>query len=385
MAVQDFSTQRIYAKKESAFNDSTYQSLAAANAIRVRTFSLTPKHNHVPSKDKTPTPDVISSNPRMETTGWQAGLAWKPSGTIGTGSEAKALFEAFFGSMVAAGGGSGVTTTVSASPTPTVTGFTVASATGLAVGDVIVVTMAAGHREATRITAIATNALTVSPALTAAPATGAAVVAGVSYKLITAAPGSLALGNFMTSKKEGGAGSWVDAIELNFGKEEEVMATFSGRCAQYLRNGNAGLTDPTTQTFVGTELNGLVGKAIVNSNIFKVTAVKLSLANNLAPRVEDIGDAYATEIFRSSKRDFKIDVSFYVDDHRIVDLSTTPTKAPITFVLGSANGAMLACVCPNVLYEMVGLPSGQEGAAIVTASGQAYGVNGNDAITLAEL
>lgn len=74
----------------------------------------------------------------------------------------------YFGGQSAAAASttiSGVTSsTVQASPTPTTTTFTLASASGFAVGDVIDV----DGEEAT-ISAITSNAITVSPALSAAP------------------------------------------------------------------------------------------------------------------------------------------------------------------------------------------------------------------------
>lgn len=385
MAVSTFQNQQVFVKKESAFADTSYQSLAAGDAILARTLQLTAAHNRVPSREKRSTPDYVTDLPRMATASWSLSAAWQPSGTIGTESDLAPLFEALMGSKVASGSGSGVTTTVSASPTPTVNGCTVASATGMAVGDVIVVTTANG-REATRITNIATAALTWSPPLTAAPATGAAVVDGVTYKQSTAAPPSLAVCNFMGSLEEAVIGAMVESATLTLAKSEEAVVSFNGPAAKYLGQGTASLTNPGSQTTVGSPINGLVAMCVVNGYSFKVTSLTVTPNNALAMRDQDLGAAYATEAFRGDRRTIQVQASFYVEDTRIMDLATALTKGGLSLVLGATNGSMVAVVAPSVLWEIASLPSGESGAAIMQATGTCYASStGNDSLAIAEL
>ncbi len=386
MAATTFQAQRVYVKKETAFADNTYQSLAAGDAVKALSIALNTAHNRTPSREKRSTPDYVEANPRMSTTGWNLRAQWKPSGTIGTESDLAPLFEALMGSKVAAGSGSGVTTTVSASPTPTVNGCTVASATGLAIGDVVVVTTSNG-REATRITNIATAALTWSPPLSAAPASGAAVVAGVTYGLTTAAPPSLAVADFLgASKKEASIGSMADSCTIEFAKSEEVVAAFSGGAAKYIPQSDAALVEPGTQTTVGASLNGLVAKAVVNGYAFKVTGLTVQIKNNVGLRDQDLGDAYATEAFRADTRNVELTANFYLDDDRIRDLGTAESKVGFSLVLGDTNGRMLAVVFPAVLWSRVPHPAGESGSVIAQASGMAYATaTGNDSVALAEL
>ena len=385
MAVESFTRERVYVKAESSFNDTAYTSLAAGDAIIARSCALQVAHNRVPSKSKRGTPDVITDLPRMQTSGFDVTAEWRPSGTLGTESDLGPLFKSFFGSQSLAGSGSGVTTTVSASPSPTATGCTVASATGISVGDIIIVTTSNG-REATRVKTKATNALTYD-ALSAAPATGAAVVAGVTYGLTTAVGQSLAIARFFASKKECVTGAQANSLEVTFGKQDEVIARFSGMSAQHRGNAAAtSLSDPSTTTVVGSPLNGIIGIGIVNGYTFKVTSARFSMNNALALRDQDIGQSYATEAFRNDFRDGTVEISFYLDDHRVADLGYVFTKAAFSLVLGSTNGAMLAAVAPSVLWDEPALPAGESGVAMMTIRGQLFATStGNDSLFLGEL
>lgn len=378
-------TQRVYLKTESAFNDTTYTGLAAGDAVVPTTVALQASDNRVPSKSKRGTPDVVASLPRMQTSGFQLGAEWRPSGTLGTESDLGPVLKAFFGTQVTSGSGSGVTTTVSASPSPTVTGCTVASATGLAVGDLIYITLASGRREATRIKTIATNALTFD-ALSAAPATGAAVVDSVTYKLQTAAPSSICIANFLAGKKECVTGAMVESLEISFGKQDEVTITANGQSAQYRGNSEAtSLSDPGTSTTTGSPINGLTASLVVNGAAFTAIAAKVSIANGIKLRDQDMGAAYATEAYRADFRMGTVEFTFYVDDHAIVNLGESHTKVACSLSIGSTNGSMLGFVAPNVEFDRTPLPSGTSDAPTMTVRGTLYGsTTGNDALFLGE-
>lgn len=384
MATGSYITQRVYIKNESAFNDTTWTGLAAGDAIVARTVNFQASDNRVASRSKRGTPDVVTSLPRMQTSGFSLSAEWRPSGTLGVASDLGPALKSFFGTQLASGSGSGVTTTVSASPSPTATGCTVASATGLAVGDVIWVTVGP-RREATRIKSINTAALTFDE-LSDAPTSGAAVVCGVSYKLTTAVPASLCAANFVSGKQEVITGGQPTSLELTFGKQDEVIVAVNGVSARYRGNSEStSLTDPATTTTVGEPINGIIGAAVVNGAAVDVTSVRISASNAIALRDQDIGDAYATEAYRGDFREGTIEVTFYVDDHTIVDLGESHTKVPFTLALGSTNGAMLGVVCPQVEWDRTPLPAGESGAVMMTVRGTLYGSStGNDSLFVGE-
>lgn len=384
MAVGSYITQRVYVKTESAFNDSTWTGLAAGDAIVATSVNFQASDNRVPSKSKRGTPDVVDSLPRMQTSGFTLGAEWRPSGTIGVASDAGPLLKAFFGTQTTSGSGSGVATTVSASPSPSATGCTVASATGMAVGDLIYVTVGS-RREATRIKTINTNALTFDE-LSTAPSSGAAVVDSVTYKLTTAVPGSVCAANFVGGKQEVITGAQPESLEISFGKQDEITITVNGQSARYRGDSEStALTDPATTTTVGSPINGIVGAATVNGAEFKVTGLKVSLQNAIKLRDQDIGDAYASEAYRADFRTGTIEVTFYLDDDTILELGELHTKVPFSLAIGSTNGAMLGVVCPQVEFSRTPLPSGQSDAPMVTVRGDLYASStGNDSIFIGE-
>lgn len=379
MAVSVFSDQQIFVKVEAAFKDTTYTGFAATDAILARTVGITAAHNRVPNREKRSTPDYVTDLPRLMSAAWNLSAAWQPSGTIGIESDLAPLFTALQGTKRVSG--SGVTTTVASGGA--VSGAVLASATGLTVGDVVIVTTSAG-REATRIASINTNTVTWSPSTSAVPSNGAAVVAGVNYVQSTAIPTSLAIGNYLGSIGESLAGAMVARASIGFTKSEEIVVSFDGPGAQYYADATKG-TKPVSQTTVGSPINGLVALANVNGYVFKLTGLTVSPTNPLALRDQDLGATYATEAFRSDRRDVSVQASFYVEDLRVANLATALTKGGLSVCFGNVNGAMVGAVLPSVLWEYVPLPSGETGPAIVTATGKAYAsATGNDSCVIFE-
>lgn len=382
MAVESFQTQRVYVKAEASFNAAALPTFAATDAIIAKSFQANVAHNRVPSKSKRGTPDVVTDLPRMQTSGFDLLAEWRPSGSIGVESDLGPLLKAFFGTQTAHGSGSGVATTIASGPS--VTGAVLTSATGLAVGAVVWVTLPSGAREATRIKTLVTNTVTWD-ALSTAPAVSAAVVASVTYSQTTAVGQSLAIGSFFAGKKELITGGMADQIEITFGKHDEVTVRFSGMSARHRGNTAASsLTDPASTTTVGSPINGIVAAGNVNGFAFKVTALKLSMANAIGLRDQELGDAYATEAYRSDFRMGTIEATFYLDDGRIADLGAAFTKAAFSLSIGSTNGAMLGIVAPSVLWDEPALPSGESGPVLMTVKGQLYATSGNDSLFVAE-
>lgn len=387
MALGSHLTEQAWAKLESAYNDSTVVSgLAATDAFLHRQLRCGPgRWNRVPNPGRRSTPDVASMLDRRMSTEWNLSTGWEPSGTLGTASDLQDILTALFGTKVAAGSGTGVTTTVSASPTPTTTGFTVASATGLAVGDIIVVTMPLGHREATRIKTIVSSALTVD-ALSAAPASGAAVVAGVTYKLATQSTVQslgLAKKDTTNSTYEGVGGAVVNEGQCVFDGNEEAQWTFSGPAARYYVSG---LTLPGSQTLAGAPLGGIsAGNVYLDGTAFTVLRAALRVTNNWGLRLGELGQAYATGAFRAGKRSVGLDLTYFFDSTPLRDLAMAKTASTVRALIGNTNGRMLAIVAPQVEWEIEDVPAGDSGPKNASASGVCVAPSGNDEVFVAEL
>lgn len=369
--------EQVYVDFESPY--ATLATPASTDAIRHRTIRIVGANNREPSDERTGVAGRGRSLPRRHTCSVELETRWEPSGTLATASYLGLVLKNLFGAQHAAA----LTTTVSASPTPTASVFTVASATGLQVGDVIIVTTTNG-REATRIQAIATAQLTVDT-LSAAPATGAAVVHGVSYSLANLAPQGLSVFHYMTGGgfRQSAAGWLVNQGTFNVDGTTEVLATFSGPAAR--RYANAGTpAKPASHTTVGNPLGGMVGNVYLGASAFPMTKLSASIVNNVWLRNSEIGTQYASGHARQNFRDVTLSVSFWLENEALFTAGEGSTEQVVRLALGDTNGSMIGMVMPKALFEIPSVPSGV-GPVEVTATAVCYHTNGNDEIFIGEL
>lgn len=386
MTIETGALEQSYAKLETAFGVVPADALAGADAIRHLDLALSGKMNREASPEKRGTPDEAQSLPRRFTANWNlSNMIWEPSGTPGTDSNAAKLLKAGLGAQHSAI----LVTTVSAAPAPTTTTASVVSATGLVVGDLIVFTVGAGaRREVTRITAIATLALTFD-ALSVAPDSPGAAVSGTTFNLASLITQTFAVykyynaGNF----KQATYGSVVDQIVASFDGTKEAMLQFQGPAANYADGSTGGGTvqaKPATHVTVGTPVGGMVGNAYIDGNAFLVIGLKLTIANNLELRNKELGTSFASGIAgRASKRKVGVQITCYLEDLRLIGYARTVQKAAVRVIVGNANGGMLLCVLPSVEFEIPDV-GGEVGPKEITISGVAYATTGNDQVYLGE-
>jgi hypothetical protein len=160
---------QLYVAAETAYG--TPPTLVATHALRHLDFraSFNPLAR-VNSPAKKISPGVVSRFDRRGSAGASLEALIYPSGTLNTLAECDPLLEHGMGTK------SNITlaTTVEASPAPTTTGCTVASATGLAKNQAVLIVVS-GVKYVRFLTNVSSAALTWAPALPSAPAAGAAV------------------------------------------------------------------------------------------------------------------------------------------------------------------------------------------------------------------
>lgn len=381
MTIETTLLEQAYVKAESGYN--TLASPGSTDALRHHELTLRKRNNREPSPQKSGTPDRIQSLPRGVTATWDLGGAfWEPSGTVGTPSYMAPLLKNGMGAQHAAA----LTTTVEASPSPTTTGCTLTSATGLAVGDVMVFTVGSGaRREATRIKSIATAAVTFD-ALSAAPDAPGAAVSGVTYNLASTVPTSLSIFKFHTAGgfKEAVQGAIVERIQLMFDGAKEVGVKMSGPAANYVRTG---FSQPGAFTAVGTPASGLVGNMYVDGTAFVILSAEITIDNNNDLRRDELGNGgVATGIINHKDfRNIGVSVTFYLEDTNLIAKGEASTLAALRLIVGSTNGKMLAAVMPSVEFETGDIPA-SGGPKIVTIQGVCYmASSGNDSLFLGEI
>lgn len=157
----------------------TSQTMAAGNVIEWKDFTAESKRDEIARDVNNNSYDDVEPVSGMETVSATISAELHGSGTAGVSSEQDALWQAAIGER---------TVTVSATTTAASTTTLVklgAGGSGFRAGQHIILDPSAGGTgayEVTRITEIATNDLTVYPALSVAPPTGRAIAAAVHYR-----------------------------------------------------------------------------------------------------------------------------------------------------------------------------------------------------------
>lgn len=397
MTIEVGALEQAYAKVESTYAASAGsggEALSATDGIRHLELSITAKNNREPSPEKRGTPDVQQSLPRRPSQGFNlSSIMWEPSGSLGTVSDVGKFIKAGFGSSHVLS----LATTVAAG-SPTATACDLTSAAGVAIGDIAVFTMADGTREATRIKTVSAPAITYD-ALSAAPAVGAAVVVGITYKLTNNITESLAIYKYYNagSFKQAVYGSVVDQITATFDGTREVMLQIQGPSGRYADSTTP--NNPTTEappqakpashTTVGAPASGMVGTFKVNGTAFPVISFQVSINNNLELRNKELGTRYASGIAgRANLRKVMVRLTIYMENTTVwamaVGSAVTAQSAVLRSLVGNTNGSMVACVCPEVVFEIPEIGN-EIGPKEITIEGEAYAESGNDQVFMAEL
>jgi len=383
MTIETTLLEQAYVKEESGYG--TLATPGATDAFRHQELSLDKKLNREPSPEKRGTPDRAQSLPRASDTNWELGSAyWEPSGTLGTQSYLSPFLKNGFGTRTAPA----LATTVNGTPSPTATGCTLIADTGLAVGDLIVFTVASGaRREITRIKTKAGLAITYD-ALSAAPDTPGAAVSGVNYKLASTHGTSLSIFKYHTAGgfKEAVSGAIVTGMTFLFDGSKEVGVKLRGPGKNRITGASVPAI-PGAFTTVGSPASGLVGNFYVDGAAFLVLRAEVTVESNSQIRRGEIGTAgLGTGVIdHADFRNVTVSVSFYLEDTNLLTKADAITTAVLRLLVGDANGAMVGVVLPRVEFEIPALPA-SGGPKVVTIEGTAYSPgSGNDQAYAAEI
>jgi len=271
----------------------------------------------------------------------------KGSGTAGVAPDADALFEAAIGIKTVT---SASTTNATAASATTVVELVAGgvAAMGIVVGDAIYLPTV-GTGEVVWVISIATDALTVSPALSSAPGLGVAVGAGVHYKLSNAG-----LKSFWTEfwrgdiTKETYPGNTVESLALNFSTGEIATAVMS-------LQGQKALAPVTEAYGLGTPVFDSTTPIVAVNMVLTVggvstplSALSLELANTLLRKMDMTTSG--TQKILQTKRKLTGSFNLLYESKAIEDDFQADTKSEIRIVGGSVAGNILAIRLPLVRY-----------------------------------
>lgn len=372
--------EQVYVTKESTSYANRVTAPASTDAVRAIDSALTIHHGRSASNQKNGTPDDFQALTARDQTAWDISSGmWEPSGTLGTASYWGPLLKGGMGAqhVIAAG----LATTVNAAPSPTATGCTLISATGLQVGD-LALFLVAGKLEPTIIRSIATLAVTFDT-LSAAPDVAGACIAGVTYSLASVLADSFSISKFYNAAthQQQVTGAVVDNIHISVDGTKPVMISFKGPGAAHFRTGT---TKPGAFTTAGAPAAGTVGNFLLDGNAFLASAAEIDIVNNITLRNNEIGTAVASGFFRTNNRKVTAKVTFWFDDTRVLTQADAITHTELRLLIGSVNGKMLAAILPNLEWEIPDI--GKEiGGKVITATGVGYANVGNDSVILAEI
>lgn len=355
----------------------TTPTLLATMAMRHLTYVPTFNPlNRVMSEEKRQTPGYAARFDRRMTAGWNLSAAYlRPSGAIKTIPECAKILEHGLGSVVVGT----LTTTVLGTPTPTATVFTLASAAGLAVGEFVLIHLAAGTAPgnyARVVTNIATAEITISPALPYAPAAADTVKTGVTYKLATNIAKSLSLARYLPDISFVTKGGVVNELTITANNNEEIRLSATGPAREQVQPAPA---LPGFTTVGGNPPSGLVGGLLINGTAYPFMTGAIKLANNLELRNEEFGTDRPQGYYRNGFRAVTFSLEARVTDSMTVyALAEVGSNFELHLQTGLTEGNIVAVRAPVCQFEQTPDTPDDNGALAWSYAGVCLETTGND-------
>ncbi len=394
MSLQIGRRGKLYGKIETG-GYATLQTLAASNALRHIDFQAQyDPYARVNSPEKKDSPGTVSQFDRrvQAALGNVTGLI-RPSGTLNTLPECSFLFEAAFGTKTNVTLATTVMGVVDSELAPTSTVFSVDDATGLTVGQAVLVTVG-GVKYVRWITTIAAavamapaKKITIAPALPSAPAVDAAVKSCINYSLSTDLATSIMLLHALPGFRRELRGIGLDKLQMMFDANEEARFVASGPAQKQLSDAAAIDVSSTGFTSVGgNPPSGLVGDLYIGDVAYLFKKLGVDLTNGLQVRNSEYGnDGLASEVYRDGRRTVGLTLDAFAETAAtLYDVAKAGSYASLAKQTGRTEGNIVALYCPKVSWKVPDTGNGDnavdwsfKGEALETADG------GNDELRLA--
>ena len=370
-------TGQCYSKAESTYG--TAPSFAATDAIRHLMVKLESNpRNRVNAPDRYLHPSLLTRRTRRATATWEMGGILFPSGTLNTAPDHDDILQAALGTF------DSTVLATTFSGTPTTTGGTVASATGLAAGKAVRITIAAGGPNTYvrwLTSGTAGSNLVWAPALPTAPAAGDALTGCITYSLATSLPNALTIAHYLQSFSFESHGCVADLLKLTFDANDEPRFDVSGPAAERIRNAQA---QPGAFTTVGTAPpSGLALTLRVGAAAFEILKLECDITNGMMLDNVAAGTSKAQNFYRDKQRAVALQVdAMYSSDVTLLGAAEATTDQALLAQCGSVAGNIIAMYCPAVEFEVPTDPD-VDGTMTLSFKGVAKGVSGNDEFSLA--
>ncbi len=373
---------QVYLVKEAAYGEE--ECLASGNARRHIEIGFgSDPYNRVTSPEKKQSPGPANRFDRKksaELSSLEALL--RPSGTLNTLPEIDPVLEAAFGAVT----NETLSTTVEASPSPSTTTATVASAGTLVAGDAILISVA-GHPRTPFVrvlTDVTGTALTWAPALPAAPVEGDAIKGGITYKLSTDLAISLTIAHYVGDFRRELLGAGINELGMAFDANEEPRVSASGPAKEQL-TGTAQDSPAAFTTVGGNPPSGLIGELLIDATVYLFKSLEVTITNGIIVRNQEYGVNGGTEIYRQGRREISISFEAIAETE---ETAYNPAEAGSNVTLlkqtGRTEGNIVALYAPRVELKV---PETDDPEEEVTWSHEGIALesvdSANDELTLA--
>lgn len=337
---------------------STDPTIGATNVIEFVDFTFEPDRGEITRNVVNRSYDEIEPVMGSETVAGNIQCELHGSGTSGVQSELHPLWLCAMGESAA----TSTTTTTSGSSTTSIklaTGGGAASK--LKIGQHIMLdpTVAGtGAYEVSRVTNIATDTLTVSPAFTLAPPTGRTVYHGIHYRCTVTELPSLWVQYWRGDiTKETYRGNKVSSLSLDFTSGQTVNPTFGFQGKDTNLPVSESYTLGTPAYDSGNVHVARYMALKVGGTTYPVANVKIDIANELYRR-EDISSAGTKELIRT-KRTISGSFSLLYEDKAIETAFRNGTTAELIVASSDGNlnfvpGNTFVMSMPKIKYTKAG-------------------------------
>lgn len=379
-------TGQLYIGEEATY--ATAPALLATMAFRhtSQKLSFDPRQlAKSPERHTDPSQRVLLT--RREKASFDVKAQWYPSGTLNTVPESDLVLKNALGGAV-----SNVTLATTVASGAGVSGATLASGTGLAVGQPIQIGVLGGAAPGTYVrwlVSVAGAVVTWAPPLQATCAVSDTVKGTIGYTLGTALPKSLDIAHYPQAPSVGTPareqlGCILDKLSFMFDSNLEPMIQVSGP-AQGFAGTSPNFTpqaQPGGFTTVGAENaipSGLTGYFQLGSTLFEIEKMQIDVVNAMDVQNTALGTNKAKAYFRKGKRFVTVKINAKVsDDLTLWTPSLGASSNACMLQLGTTSTRIWGVYLPNlILTAPPDVPDGDE-TNNWDYVGEAMATSGND-------
>lgn len=349
---------RVIAMEEDTYG--TLQTPLATGALRHLDIGMSYNpFNFTESQEKKQSPGLVNELAMRATAGFDLKSAYLiPSGALNTAPEANLFLKHGIGSSRS------VTLSTTFSGDGDEVSGTLTSATGLQVGDMILIGLGS-DLYVRRIATLDTLDITWDLPLPSGVSSGDTVKGGITYSLISGeATKGLSIFHYVDTIKRAVTGAVIDALTLTFNANDAYKFSASGPAVEQIAAGSIaaipGFTTVGAKPITGISGRFEVGAADLSDvTAYKALKVGVDLKNGYVIRNESLGYSKGEEFYRDGRRSVGLSLDARVEDPTVIyDNAMTGTPVPVQIMAGLTAGKIFVVYAPKARFDVPDTPDG---------------------------